>query len=438
MRLGVVRLLGAAALGVLAASAPLHAQPLTLEQLLETAAARNPTLAMVEARTEAADLDGEQSMLWPNLHMAYATETVNGHESHGIFFRQLLPTSGRRQASAAVHQRDADLGRVLLDEQQIRVRNSVHLLYRSALIAVPQIELQEEVVALLEETLETIKQLVNVGLEDQTDVLETEMKLRHAKLDLNEERLEQRHLWTELAQMIGDPTLTRTDLAGDPLELPPELDYDRLLAVLLAESPEARAAEALVERASAAVLFERRETRPDLGLTYARRYNEGLIGFGHETEVPSSWEDVIDLDILVPIWNRNQFGVEAAEADVREARADVDRVQLHLRAKFEELFHEYEVERAEAQVFRDEILPRAEEVYELTLARYEDFGEDYGEVLEARGAILATRGEILESLADAWSKTILIEGLLLDKGLMEPNMHLLENSAIGTADTEYR
>ncbi len=428
----------AAGLACLAAAGSAGAQTQTLEGLLQLAMERNPTLVQVQSRIDAARADEAQSGLWPNVHAAYTTETVNGHESHAAFFRQTLPTSGLIGASKAVHARDAEVGEILLEEQRLRVGNSVRMLYRDALIAVPQIALQEEVVAHLEETLTTIEQLVNVGLEDRTDVLETEMELRHARLDLNEERLEQRHVWTELAQMVGDPTLTLAPLAGDPLALPPTLEYDALLSRLLAESPELRAAEALVERAAAAVQFEGSETRPDIGLTVGRRYNRGLVGFGHDSPVPPAWEMFYDVDFSLPIWNRNQHGVRAAEADVRQERADADRLALELRAKFEDLFHEYEVERAEAQVFRDEILPRAEEVHALTLARYEDFGEEYGEVLEARGAILKTRGEILESLADAWRKTILIEGLLLDKGLAHPDLHLLENSSIGSADTEYK
>ncbi len=422
----------------LSASGSAGAQSLTLEGLLQVAMERNPTLVQVQSRIDAARADEAQSSLWPNLHVSYATETVNGHESHGAFFRQTVPTSGRIGASKAVHARDAEVGEILLEEQRLRVRNSVRVLYRDALIAVPQIALQEEMVAHLEETLTTIEQLVNVGLEDLTDVLETEMELHHARLDLNEERLEQRHVWTELAQMVGDPTLTLSPLAGEPLALPPPLDYDTMLGRLLSESPELQAAEALVERATAAVQFEGRETRPDIGVTVGRRYNRGLVGFGHDSPVPPAWEMFYDFDLLVPIWNRSQHAVRAAEADVRQERADADRLALELRSKFEDLFHEYEVERAEAQVFRDEILPRAEEVYALALARYEDFGEEYEEVLEARGAILKTRGTILESLADAWRKTVLIEGLLLDKGLAPPDLHLLENSSIGSADTEYK
>ncbi len=429
--------LGAAALAVGLAAPAALAQEMTLEDLQRIALERNPTLVQVDGRLRAAMADSDQAGLWPNVHVAYATETVNGHESHGVFFRQTLPISGIIGASRRVHDRDADLARALVQEQQMKVATSVRLLYREALMAEHHIALQEEVVEHLEEVLVTIKQLMNVGLEDPTDVLETEIKIQHARLDLSEERLEQRHIWTELAQMVGDPSLTMQPLAGDALELPPELDYDTELDRMLTNSPELEKVRMDIARGEAAVGFERTETRPDLGVTLGRRYNRGLIGFGHETEVLPSWELALELDLSAPIWNRNQHGIRAAEEDVRMARADLDREILHLRSKFADEFHEYQIERDEARVYREEILPRAEQVHELALGRYMDFGEDYGEVLEAKGHILEVRGEILHSLSEAWHHTVMIEGMLLHGGLLVPEFEILENTGMGSADTPY-
>ena len=431
MAVGVALLLG------YALPPPASGQSVTLEGLQQIGRERNPTLFVVQARLDAASADTAQAGLWPNLHVAYQQELVNEHQTRGLFLRQILPISGRLGASQAMHARDTDLARLLVSKQRLKVDNSVRLLYRDALIAEQQIALQEEVVEHLEEVLETIGQLVNVGLEDRTDVLETEMELEHARLDLNEERLELRHLWTELAQMVGDPTMMRSPLAGDALQLPPPFDYDMSLARLLEESPELQVAEAEAAVAEAALRFEQLEIRPDVRVTAGYRYSstaDWRIRRGEH----AGWEVAFDVDMGGFWWNRNQHGVRAAEEDLEEARAGIRRTELDLRSRFDEVFHEYQVERAEAQSYLDDILPRAEQVHALALGRYEDFGEDYTEVLEARGATLDVTGKLLEALADAWRKAVLIEGLLLDHGLRRPELHFLEQKALGSAEIGFR
>ncbi len=429
---------GVALLSGLALPPPTAAQPVTLEELQRTGRERNPTLVVVQARLEAALADTAQAGLWPNLHAAYQQELVNEHQSRGLFLRQTLPISGRLGAGKAVHAQDADLARLLVAMQRLRVDNSVRLLYRDALMAEQKIALQEDVVALVEEELQTIHQLVNVGLEDTTDVLETEMELQHARLDLNEERLEQRHLWTELAQMVGDPSLMQAPLAGDALRLPPPFDYDMSLARLLEESPELQVAEAEAAVAAAALRFEELENRPDLRVMAGYRYSDAVFDENGLPAESPGWELVLDVDLGGFWWNRNQHGVRAAEEDLAEVRAGIRRTELDLRARFDEVFHEYEVERAEAQSYQDDILPRAEEVHALALGRYEDFGEDYTEVLEARAKMLEVSGKLLQALADAWHKAVLIEGLLLDHGLRAPDLHFLEQTALGSAETMIR
>ena len=400
-------------------------EPLTLERLQELALEHNPTLAQARHRIAVSENVANQAGLWPNVHLAYATETVNSHESHGGFIRQVFPTSGRLKADRRVHEQDATVGREVLEEQRIRVLNQVHKLYRSILIAGASVELQEEVVAHIEEQLRTVIELVNIGLEDRLDVLETEMELEHARLDLNEKRLEAQHKKVELAMTIGDPSLSDREIIGDPMELPEHVEYDATLELLLDDSPELIVAQAEIDRHGTIVERERIEERMDLGLTFGVRYNRGVEGAGHEEPVPPSWEPFLELDVALPIWNRNQHGLQAALEEKLEAEADMRRKRLHLREEFDDVYHSFIVERDEARVFRDEILTRAQEIHELAMARYEDFGEHYSEVLEARGKVLDVRGHVLESLDSAWGHHILLQGFLLKGGIMSPNLHML-------------
>ncbi len=428
-----------AAIGAAMAPAAV-AQSFTLEGLQQTARERNPTISIVQARVDAAVADTEQSSQWPNLHLAYQEEIVNMHRVQGLFARQILPISRRLSANRALHARDAELGRLLVEKQRLAVENSVRLLFRDLLVLEREVELQKEVIALEEEEVETIGQLVNVGLKDRTDLLEAEMELVHARLELHEEELELRKHWTDLAQMVGDPSLAPRPLEGDALRMPPDLSYETELTRLLDRSPELRVAQAEIAVAEAALRVERVENRPDAAVELGYRFNRGGEGDLESPDEPDptrGWEVAFSFDITTMFWNRNQHGIRAVEADVRERKRNVERTESVLRSKFTDIFHEYEIERDEARDYLEEIVPRAEQVHALALARYEDFGEDYMEVLEARAEVLEMRGKLLAALNDAWHKVVLIEGLLLEHGLAAPNLHLLENSGLGSGEIEF-
>ena len=396
--------------------------PLTLEDLERLALANNPTVAQATAQVAAAAARTEQAGRWPNPTIGYTAEEVSGSPTirwgeHGIFLEQVFPISGRLGADRTVREREADEVRAMRDGQRLRVLNTVRLLHRGALLVARRISVGEALAAHAEERVAATRQLANIGVVDRTDVLAAEADAVQARVAVAAVRHEERRIWRQLAQAVGDPVLAPGPLAGDPDAAPPPVDREAALGRLLRDSPELQAARAGVARAEAALARARKEVVPDLVVRAGPRYNRELLDPG---PAPVGWEAFADVGVTVPLWNRNRDGVAAAGAGLSYAQAEVARVELDLRWRFAELFRQYAAAADEVRAYRDEIAPRTDEAYRLLRDRYQELAAEYTDVLAAQRRLLDVRERYLDALGRSWRAAQLIDGLLLERGLDPP------------------
>ena len=396
-------------------AAVLAQPPLTLADLERMALERNPLLSEAAAQVAAADARAVQAGRWPNPTIGYTAEEVSGGPiirwgEHGIFLEQVFPISGRLGADRAVRTREAEEARAIHDGRRLRVLNTIRLLHRDAVIAARRVSIREELASHGQEQVAATRQLANIGVADEVDVLLAEADAAQARAAVEDARHEAAAVWRQLAQAVGDPALAPAPLAGDAEAVPPPAAYEMALETLLRKSPELRLAEAGVARAEALLARARKETSPDLVVRAGPRYNRELLDPG---PAPVGWEGFADVGMTVPLWNRNRAGVAAAEADVERARAAAARVELDLQSRLSGLFREYASARAEVRAYRDEIAPRVAEAYRLARDRYEELRAEYADVLAAQRRMLELRERHLDALQRGWRAALLIDGLLV-------------------------
>src|SRR5262249_15133682 len=74
----------------------------------------------------------------------------------------------------------------------------------------------------------------------------------------------------------------------------------------------------------------------------------------------------------------------------------------------------------DAEAYRSEILPRAEEAYRLYLTRYREMAAAYPQVLVAQRTFFEMSTEYLKSLNEAWRGALQLQGFLAGDGLDAP------------------
>ena len=395
-----------------------------LEDLEQMAAQKNPTLAQAEAAIRAAEGRRRQAGLFPNPVAGYfleefAFKSPGETAEQGAFIEQTIPLGGKLSKAKRVFERERDQAVILAEAQRLRVTNAIRVLYYETLGAQRLVELRDDLSQLAREAVDITRELANVGQADRPDQLEIEIEAERAEIDFLRAQNDWQRSWRTLAAMVGNAQLAPARLASTPEDEFQTLNETQLLDSLLSQSPEMRVTQAEVERARAVVARARAERIPDLFLRGGLGYNYERF----EPVVPSvagerkGLEGRLEVGINVPIFNRNQGGIAAAEAELAIAERDVERLQLVLRSRFASSFREYRNAQQMAERYRTQVVPRAREAYRTYLVKFREMAAAYPQVLIAQRTLFQVEVEYARTLIQLRQSAIELRGFLLEGGL---------------------
>jgi cobalt-zinc-cadmium efflux system outer membrane protein len=392
---------------------------MTLEELERMAAERNPTLAQALASVRAAEGRRRQAGAFPNPVVGYFGEelafrdTGNAGE-HGVFVEQTIPLGGKLGKARRVFEREREQAEAVAEAQRFRVVNSVRALYFETLGAQQMVELRAELADLAREAVEITKELYNVGQADRPDQLEIEIEAERAEIEMLRAQGDWEQAWRAIGAMVGNPDLRPARLAGTLDAGDAALDQEQLLATLLRDSPEIRAARAGVERGRAEVSRQRAERIPDLFVSGGVGYNNERLETDGRKIGP---EGRIEVGVNVPLFNRNKGGIAAAEAELAIAERELDRLQLSLRSRMASSFREYRSARTMVEKYRTQVIPRARQAYEMYLSNFRQMAASYPQVLIAQRTLFQVEVEYARSLVELRRSAAGLRGFLLEGGL---------------------
>ena len=285
------------------------------------------------------------------------------------------------------------------------MQTDVRLAYYAALVAMRREELAKELLQVGERTAAESLRLKNVGEISKTDLLPIEIEQRNAQILLKIAGTERTAAWRRLSSVVG-VDLPPTELAGDISKLPSVLTYDEQLAHVVTNSPEMAAAIAEMGRSQNALARAQREPVPNVFTQFSvqkdNATNDTIAG--------------VQVGIPLPIWNRNQGGILEAQAEISQSRRNVSRVELNLKNRLAIAFQRYSAAQERAKIYSDEIIPKAEENFQLVQGA---FPAQVGslEFLTAQRTYFQTKLAYINALAELWASRSEIEGLLLSNSL---------------------
>jgi cobalt-zinc-cadmium efflux system outer membrane protein len=408
--------------GTVAAQTPAASAtaPLRLPDLERMALERNPTLPQARASVRAAEGRQSQAGIYPNPLIGYELDDLNtrepGRNKNFFWFQVPIVTAGKLERSRDLAAADRERATVNADVQRVRVITSVRMLYYEALGSARLVEHRDALAKVTREAVAISEELYNVGQADRPDVLEVEIQAQRAEVELTKARSHQRRIWRVLAATVGDPTLPLARLEGDLESAPPALDSEAVVARVLRDSPEVRLAQVSLTRARAAADRIRAERIPNLFVRTKLGYNSESYAPGKDV----GFEAGVEIGIPLPLFDRQQGNLTSAEADLEHARAEVRRLELAIRAELATALRAYEDAREEAERYRQEILPRAQQSVSLYSKGFQQMAAAYPQVLIAQRSLAQARVEYTQALVDLWRGAALLDGMLLGGGLDAP------------------
>jgi cobalt-zinc-cadmium efflux system outer membrane protein len=195
------------------------------------------------------------------------------------------------------------------------------------------------------------------------------------------------------------------------LDSPPQIDSESIVNTLVEQSPFVKQAQQQVAVAEARLKQTRHEVVPDLQLRAGEQANLEALpeAPGRKTGAQSFASAGIEL----PLWNRNQGNVQAAQAELEAARLEVTRTQLEVRQQAEPLLQNYLAARDEAERYQKDLLPRARKAYELNLDKYQDMAQAYPQVIVSQRTLFGLEVHLIDALENAWQNAIALENFTL-------------------------
>lgn len=397
---------------------------LRLEDLEAMALRNNPTLAQAEAGIRAAEGRRVQAGLFPNPIVGYTLDEFVlkaplSSAKHSGFLEQTIPLGGKLGKSRQIFARETEQAEAIADAQRIRVLNSVRVLYFEALGAQRQVELRVHLAGLTREATEITRELHNVGQADTPDQLEIEIEMQRAEIELERAQNEREEVWQALSAMVNNPDLKPSRLEGTLEAGSVALDEEQITAAVLSESPEIKVAQLGIERARAVVSRARAQRVPDLTIGGGVGYNfdrfEALVPrVGNQTK---GVEARLQVGINLPIFDRNQGGIVAAEAELGIAESELQRLQLTLRTRLATALRQYHDAFETVERYRTEVIPRARAGYEMYLSNFKQMAASYPQVLIAQRTLFQVEVEYARALIQLRQSAVVLRGFLLTGGL---------------------
>jgi outer membrane protein, heavy metal efflux system len=400
----------------------LSGQVMELDKLEKMALENNPTIKQAEAIIRSVEGRSLQAGLLPNPIIGYMGEDfvfgdLSNSSKHLFFVEQKIPLGGKLKKSRSIYTQEAVQAAAKAEAQKQRVLNSIRIMYYEVLGAQSLVLLKGELFRLASEAVGISEELYNVGQADRSDLSEIEIEAQETEASYLQAQNNWEHAWQELASMVGRPELKPARLVGNLEDGIDTLDQESVLATLLHESPEIKAALAGVERARAALSRARAERMPDLFLRGGIGYNREWLDDKPGKRVGT--EGFIEAGITVPIFNHNQGGIASAEAELIVAEREVERLRLSLRIRFARAFRNYRNSLLVVEKYRSHIVPYALNSYELYQTGFKQMAASYPQVLIARRSLFQKQVEYAKALTELRSNLINIRGFLLTGGLDE-------------------
>jgi outer membrane protein TolC len=380
--------------------------PLRLEDVLRYARAHRQEIAAARARARAAGERPaivsalEDPMVMPSIdHLPFMLHGLDA----SLMVEQAFPLSRvrghrRRAAEAEFRRLRAESARVEQDVLLDATRAFLMLLERRQTAQV----LREQVV-LAQQFVSAASARYGAATGSQAEVLRAELEVARLQGGLRALRAEVAAAEAMLNASLGRPVDAPVPaLAGTPVVTEPR-PWHEVRALVLRRRPELAAGRAEVERAQA----ERSVMR-------SMYWPMGLVRTGPAYTMADGWGWMVTVGISIPLWRgRLDAGGREAEAMTDMARADLAAMTRMLEGEAATARHQVLAARQRVLALQGEVLPRARQAIEPSVAAYAAGTLPLVSVVDAAQALWSAQAELVSAefeLGLAWARLYRAQG----------------------------
>lgn len=360
---------------------------LRLEDALGIAMARHPGLRAGVARVDAATGRAQQSALWPNPELTLSAEDwpVHGGDFSDakqlIGVEQSIPFPGKKRLDRGIGQSGVKAAEAELRGRAIDLGREVRGVYFQVLASEQSLAVARELVSVAESFAATAARRVAAGAAPDQEQIRAEIPLEQARTVVSGLEADRANARGMLALLLGGPEFKEARLEGTLPEAIDSARYDATPETWLARHPSLVAAKTGHDRAELEFRRARLEPYPDMKLGIA----------GGRDATPGGSIVQVGVSFPLPI-------IDRSKGRQQEARGNADAAEAEVLVVEQRLLHAWESARArlraateQVRVYRERILPRADEALRLVQAGFEAGKFGFVDLLETQRTTAESR-----------------------------------------------
>lgn len=362
----------------------------TLRQLLGLALLYHPELVAFSWEVRAQEASIIQAGLLPNPEVGVILENIGlNQEEATIQLSQLIELGGKRSKKVEVASLTRDLAGWDYEAKRLDILARVSQAFIGVLSAQENLMLTQETVRLSTEVTEVVKDRVKAGKVSPIEETRAKFALSSAQIDFNRAQKQLDAARKQLAASWGSTNPRFESVAGELASVRsiPTLEQ---LGQRLSQNPDLARWTAEISQRRAVVSVEKSQAVPDLHLSGGyRRFpesNDNALLFG--------------ITIPLPIFNRNQGRIEAADHRLHRAEEERRAAELRVTTALAEAYRALSISYGEIQILESDVLPGAESAFGAVNEGYRLGKFGLLEVLDSQRTFFSARSQHLNALTE--------------------------------------
>jgi len=405
----VAALLGAVAAGSVCAAEqpPADANvPQTLSEYLRQAALNNAGLkaAFEEWKAALEQIPQAKALPDPKLTYGYFVRQIADRQRVGLM--QMFPWFGKIAARVDAAAAGAKAALSRYEAKRIQLFSEVKQAFSEYAYLAGATRVARENLALMQHFEEVARTKYITAAATHPDIIRAQIEVARLQNELITLERQRSPVVARLNAALNRPAEARLPWPREEPQQPVELNRDGLMAMLRGRNPELQAMNFDIERLNSEVAVAKRNFYPDIGIGadwMAMPMPEG----GSEQDV------MVGIELNLPIWRHSyRAGELQARAMARRARYERKDLENSLVARTERALYEFENSGREVQLYRDVLVPRAQELVGASEAAYMAGTIDFLRLIDAQQTLLRFQLARERSRADQQQKLAELEMLV--------------------------
>lgn len=373
----------------------LSAPPLDIFQGWQRVCLFAPELNLESIDVELHEADICEASLYPNPELSLEVEDILGSRYFegfdsaeiSVALTQPIVTAGKisKRTAVAIAEKDISCWEYAIAKKNLREKfehnfAKVALLNEKKNLLIKQYNLTKD-------TLKKTTELAENGKATIFHVKQASVALKRIELSLSSLEEEYEIAKLNLASMWGGRTCDIQEISYPFYQLNSPVCFD-ILERRLCLSEEVLQATSVLCAAKNLLASECAEQYPDVFLTG---------GYKHYKE-SSDYSLFFEVDVELPIFNRNQGGIQKANAEILKAEWQRTFAFQQLMADLKIAYNQFVAAYKQAKILREGLLKELEEIYALTLDAYNQGQLVYLDLHNSREALYSTQENYLNYL----------------------------------------